>query len=208
MYSSLKSLFAVATVFMTMPFSNVSASTQYLDDSDFTSTAASVFKVDENNNYQDNLALREARKIGLGLALGGTLGNYGINVEINFEDMDGAVAGLGGGDGYSSVNVLWKHTFLGDTVAPYTTLGYSRWYNSSGTGNYQNSTVLEQVLNEEQKSSGKFATDFISGALGLQFIQLSGSFAGTSLFAEIILLGEVHRAMIVPTGSVGAAYYF
>src|SRR5207253_6432486 len=103
----------------------------------FASTAASVFKIDENNHYKDNLALLEARKLGLGLALGVSLGFYGLNIEINFEDMDGAVAGIGGGDGYNSVDVLWKHTFLGDTVARYTTLGYSRWYNSSGTGNYQ-----------------------------------------------------------------------
>jgi hypothetical protein len=146
--------------------------------------------------------------VGLGLSLGGSLGSYGLNIEINFEDMDGAVAGLGGGEGYNSVNILWKHTFLGDTVAPYTTLGYSRWYNSSGMGNYQKSTVLEQILTADQKSSGRFSTDFISGALGLQYIHLNGDLAGTSLFAEITLLGEVHRTMIVPTGSIGAAYYF
>jgi hypothetical protein len=205
MFSLLKCLFTVA-VFMALPASY--ASTQDLDESDFSSTASSIFKIDENNSYKDNLSLRDTRKVGLGLALGGSLGNYGFNLEINFEDMDGAVAGLGGGDGYGSVNVLWKHSFLGDTVAPYTSLGYSRWYNSSGTGNYQKSAILEQVLTEDQKSSGRFSTDFISGALGLQHIQLNGSMAGTSLFAEIVLLGEVHRGLLVPTGSVGVAYYF
>ncbi|MGZ3749169.1 MAG: hypothetical protein ACXWRE_16615 [Pseudobdellovibrionaceae bacterium] len=205
MFSLLKSLFVVAVLTAT-PFTY--ANTQYLDESDFSSTAANVFKIDENNNYKENRALREVRKLGVGLVLGGSLGLHGLNIEINFEDMDGAVAGLGGGDDYNSVNILWKHTFLGDTVAPYTTLGYSRWYNSGGGGNYQKSVVLDQVLTADEKSSGRFATDFISGALGLQYIQLSGAFAGTSLFAEIILLGEVHRAMIVPTGSVGAAYYF
>src|SRR5207253_5257868 len=103
----------MAAAFLALPLSY--ASTQDLDETDFASTAASVFKIDENNHYKDNLALREARKLGLGLALGGSLGFYGLNIEINFEDMDGAVAGIGGGDGYNSVNVLWKHTFLGDT---------------------------------------------------------------------------------------------
>ncbi len=175
---------------------------------DFSTTVTNVFKVDENNNYQDNLALREARKVGLGLALGGSLGSYGLNFEINFEDMDGALAGVGGGPGYSSVNILWKHSFLGDRIAPYTTLGYARWYNSSGIGNYQKADVLEQVLNADQKSSGQFATDFISGSIGLQYTELTGNLAGTSFFAEIVLLDEVHRGMVVPTGSVGAAYYF
>lgn len=178
-----------------------------LDESDFSSTAASVFKIDENNSYADNLALRDARKIGLGLVAGGALGLYGLNIEINFEDINGAVVGVGGGAGYSTVNMAWKHVFLGDTVAPYTTLGYSHWYNSGG-GNYKNSAVLERVLTDTEKTSGKFSADFVSGSLGLQYIQLTGSLAGTSLYAEIILLGEVERTMIVPTGAVGAGYYF
>jgi len=196
----------VTVAFLSMPFSY--AATQDLDETDFASTAASVFKVDENNNYADNLALREARKIGLGLGVGGSLGVYGFNIEINFEDADGAVAGIGGGDGYSSFNVLWKHTFLGDTVAPYTTLGYSRWYNSSASGNYKNSPVLSRVLTDQQKEEGKFATDFLSGSIGLQYTTLRGNLAGTSLFAEIVLLGDLDGADLVPTGSVGAGYYF
>ncbi|MBS1968979.1 MAG: hypothetical protein JSU04_01660 [Bdellovibrionales bacterium] len=201
----LQSLFAIAA-FLAMPLSY--ASTQDLDETDFSSTAASVFKVDENNNYADNLALREARKIGLGLGLGGSLGFYGFNIEINFEDADGAMAGVGGGDGYSSFNLLWKHTFLGDTVAPYTTLGYSRWYNASGGGNYKNSAVLDRVLTDQEKADGKFATDFLSGSVGLQYTTLRGELAGTSLFAEFVLLGDVHHGNIVPTGTVGAGYYF
>ena len=183
------------------------ANDQDLDESDFASTPASVFKIDENNNYADNLALREARKLGVGLVAGGALGFYGLNIEINFEDINGAVVGVGGGDGFSTVNMAWKHVFLGDTVAPYTTLGYSHWYNSGG-GNYKNSAVLERVLTDTEKTSGKFSADFVSGSLGLQYIQLQGSFAGTSLYAEIVLLGEVGRSMLVPTGAVGAGYYF
>jgi hypothetical protein len=183
------------------------ASNQDLDESDFSSTAASVFKVDENNHYNDNLALRDIRKIGLELGVGGVLGLYGFNVEVNFEDENSGVAGFGGGDGYSSFNILWKHNFEGDTIAPYTTVGYSRWYNSSH-GSYKDSAILDRVLTDDQKKSGQFATDFIAGAVGLQYIQLNGSFAGTSLFAELDLLGEIHNGQIVPTGSVGAGYFF
>lgn len=201
----LKSLI-IATGFLTISMSN--ASTQDLDEADFNTTAASVLKIDENNNYRDNLALREIRKIGLGLGVGGGLGLYGFNIEINFEDADGAVAGVGGGDGYSSINVLWKHTYLGDTVAPYTTLGYSRWYNTGSGGNFDSSAVLDRVLTVDEKKSGQFATDFISGAVGLQYTHLQGVLAGTSFFAEIVLLGDLHRGILVPTGTVGAGYYF
>lgn len=201
----LKSLIIV-TGFLATSMSN--ASTQDLDEADFNTTAASVLKIDENNNYRDNLALREIRKIGLGLGVGGGLGLYGFNIEINFEDADGAIAGVGGGDGYSSVNILWKHTYLGDTVAPYTTLGYSRWYNTGSGGDFGSSAVLDRVLTVDEKKSGQFATDFISGAVGLQYTHLQGILAGTSLFAEIVLLGDLHHGILVPTGTVGAGYYF
>lgn len=192
--------------FLTLPLSY--AKDQDLDESDFGSTTASIFKVDENNNYQDNLALREARKVGLGLTAGGALGLYGFNIEINFEDTNGAVVGVGGGEGYSSFNLAWKHVFLGDTVAPYTNLGFAHWYDSDGGNAYKNSSVLERILTDTEKNSGHFAVDFISGAVGLQYTQLQGSLAGASLFAEIVLLGDVTHGTLVPTGAVGAGYYF
>ncbi|WP_413289386.1 hypothetical protein [Bdellovibrio sp. HCB337] len=201
-------LMVVMAALLAMPLSYVNAQEEDLDESDFSSTTANVFKVDENNNYQDNLALREARKVGLGLSAGGALGLYGLNVEINFEDINGAVVGVGGGDGYSTVNLAWKHVFLGDTVAPYTTLGFAHWYDSSGGDAYKNSSVLERVLTDSEKSSGRFAVDFISGAVGLQYTQLQGNLAGTSLYAEIVLLGDVTHGELVPTGAVGAGYYF
>lgn len=202
--------FQVLAAFLVLVVASVSFAydDQDLDETDFNSAAANVFKVDENNNYSDNLALREARKIGLGPSVGGSLGTYGFNIEINFEDINGAIAGVGGGDGFSSFHILWKHVFLGDTVAPYTNLGYSRWYNGGSGGNYKNSAVLGRVLSDEERASGQFATDFITGALGLQYTHLAGELAGTSLYAEIVLLGDVGSSVVVPTGAVGAAYYF
>jgi hypothetical protein len=180
---------------------------QSSEDGDLASTAASVFKVDQNNSYKDNFALREARKIGVGIGVGGTLGLYGVNVEVNFEDENAGYAGFGGGEGYSSFDIGWKHTFAGDTIAPYASAGYSRWYDSSG-GSYKNSAILDRVLSDGQKSEGHFATDFLTGSLGLQYTQLSGYMAGSSLYAEIVLLGELNSALILPTGGVGATYYF
>lgn len=199
----------ITVLLMTLFLASFSqAQTEELDESDYDNTAASVFKVDENNNYANNLALREARRVGLGLGVGGSLGLYGLNIEINFEDQDGAVAGFGGGADYSTFNMGWKHTFPGDTMAPYTTLGYSRWYDSSGEGKYKDSAILDRVLSDKQKESGQFAADFLTASLGLQYTQLSGYMAGTALFAEIVLLGEVNNSVLVPTGTLGAAYYF
>ena len=200
------SLTALALAVLT--FSSMQVHAQDSEEADFGSTAASVFKVDENNNYQSNLTLRDARKIGVAFGVGGTLGLYGMNIEVNFEDVNAGYAGFGGGDGFRSFNVGWKHTFEGDTIAPYASTGYSRWYDSNDGGNYKNSGILDRVLSNSQKESGRFATDFISGALGLQYTQLAGYMAGSSIFAEVVLLGELNSSVVVPTGAVGGAYYF
>lgn len=176
---------------------------------DISETAASVFKIDDKTNYSSNLKMREERRFGVGISAGGNLGLGGVNLDLNIEDADGAVAGFGGGPGYNSFELLWKHNFEGDYIAPYTTLGYSRWYNSSGDSQgLRDSSVLGRVLSEDDKRTGRFATNFITGSLGLQYAQLSGEAAGASFFAELTLLGEPERAVIVPTGAIGAMYYF
>jgi len=186
----------------------VRALAQDLDEGDFASTVASVFKVSEDNNYQSNLTLRENRRIGLGMGVGGTLGLYGLNIEVNFEDQNSGIAGFGGGTNYSTFNIGWKHIYEGDTIAPYTSLGYSRWYGSGGSGDYHNSAVLDRVLSRKQKADHQFAADFLSGAIGLQYLHLRGPMAGASLYAEVLMLAEANSSSLVPTGSVGAGYYF
>ena len=160
-------------------------------------------------SYTSNLKMRETRKVGVGAAVGGTLGLAGINLEFNFEDADGAVAGFGTGPGYNSFGVAWKHNFEGDYISPYTTAGYSRWYNSSGGKDAAaDSDILNRVLTDSEKASGKFGADFITGAIGLQYNQLSGELAGISFYGEVVALVEVKRSQFLPAGSVGALYYF
>jgi hypothetical protein len=160
-------------------------------------------------SYSSNLKMRETRKVGVGAAVGGTLGLAGINLEFNFEDADGVVAGFGTGPGYNSFGVAWKHNFEGDYISPYTTVGYSRWYNSSGGKDAAaDSDILNRVLTDSEKRSGQFGADFITGALGLQYNQLSGELAGVSFYGELVGLIEVKRSQFLPAGSVGALYYF
>lgn len=160
-------------------------------------------------SYSSNLKMRETRKVGVGMAVGGTLGLAGINLEFNFEDADGAVAGFGTGPGYNSFGVAWKHNFEGDYISPYTTLGYSRWYNSAGGKDAAvDSDILNRVLTDSEKTSGRFGADFFTGALGLQYNQLSGELAGFSFYGEVVALMEVKSSQLLPAGSVGALYYF
>ncbi|MGZ3774904.1 MAG: hypothetical protein ACXVCY_01085 [Pseudobdellovibrionaceae bacterium] len=160
-------------------------------------------------NYTSTLKMRDDRKVGAGISIGGSTGVAGFNMELNFEDADGVLAGFGTGPGYNAVQIAWKHAFDGDFLAPYTSLGYSRWYNSSGNvGDLKNSDILSRVLTSSEKKSGQFGADFVNASIGLQYNQLSGDFAGVSVYGELIGMYEVKRSMFLPNGAVGAIYYF
>lgn len=160
-------------------------------------------------SYPSTLKMRDDRKVGVGFSAGGSMGAAAINLELNFEDADGAIAGVGMGPGYNTVQLAWKHAFEGDYLGPYTTLGYSRWYNSRGRGDeYSKSPILDRLLTENEKKEGRFGTDFVNGTLGLQYNQLAGDFAGLSVFAELTAMFEIKRAMLLPNGAMGVIYYF
>lgn len=163
----------------------------------------------EREGYSNNLKLREQRKVGAGVAVGGQLGMASVNIEFNIEDADGVVTGFGTGPGYNSFQLSWKHNFSGDYLSPYTTVGYSRWYNSAGgKSDYSDSPVLDRVLTDAEKREGRFGTDFLFGSIGLQYNQLSGPLAGFSVYGEIVMMAEAKRSLLVPTGAVGTTYFF
>lgn len=161
------------------------------------------------NTFASTLSMRDKLKVGAGLSVGGALGTLGFNMEFNIEDADGALAGFGTGHGYNSFQLAWKHAFEGDYLAPYMTAGYSRWYNSNGSTSAANeSGILDRVLTTEEKRTGRFGTDFVNAAFGLQYNQLSGDFRGVSIFGELMAMYEVKRSVLLPTGAIGALYYF
>jgi len=160
-------------------------------------------------DYASTLKMRQDRKVGAGLSVGGPLGVAGANIELNMEDENSAVAGFGTGPGYNSFQLAWKHAFDGDYIAPYVSGGISRWYNSNGSSNaFQDSGTLKEVLSDSEKSSGRFGADFVFGSLGLQYNQLSGDFAGLSFYGEVVLMEAVERGVLIPTGTVGSTYFF
>lgn len=159
--------------------------------------------------YGSTLKMREERRAGVGMTVGGATGMVGALAELNIEDADGVIAGFGTGPGYNSIQIGWKHAFEGQFLAPYTAVSYSRWFNSRGrTTDYSDSNILDRVLTDNEKREGKFGTDFVNASMGLQFNQLTGEFAGVSVFGELTGMYEVKRAMLLPTGSIGALYYF
>lgn len=165
-------------------------------------------QVEGGGIYANNLALREDRRVGVGVGVGGTLGFTGLNLELNMEDANAALMGLGYGDGYNTVHLQWKHSYEGQYFTPYFSAGYSRWYGTQSRNLMDSSYVLRAVLSEEVLKSGPFNADFLVGSIGLQYNELEGDWVGASFYFEFTLLGSLNKSVLVPAGSVGAIYYF
>lgn len=167
------------------------------------------FDTDGTELYNSNLELKAHKRLGIGLMIGGAAGLIGINGEINVDPAEAAVVGLGFGTGYTSFNIDWKHNFLGSYLSPYTKVGYSKWFNTSGGANSaDNSSILKRVLTTEELRDNRFSADFIVGSLGLEYNQLEGELSGMNLFGEVAMMSEIKRGVFIPTGAVGITYYY
>lgn len=191
--------FVIALSFL---LGSVAASAQ---DTQIVDSSAMIAPAAETSSYNSNLELRTARKMGVGTELrsGGALG---FHAELNFEDENAARAAFAIGNGYSSFDLGWKHSFEGAFVTPYTTLGWSRMYGSSGQRPH--SYILDSVLSDAEMNDGRFGADFISMAGGVQYNQLDGELQGGTLFGEIQLLESTQRAVLIPAVAVGVSYFF
>lgn len=159
----------------------------------------------------DGLSLRKLRRVGLGLQAGGATGLGGLVMELNFTPNWGGSLAYGGGSNYQAVAMQGKYVLNGTWLLPYLTLGYTRWMSNNANGPIDRTTpsVLgDKLLNEGEKSSGKFSKDLFFPSLGAQFVQLTGPWAGASLYVELTILLEISELVAAPTGTLGLMYYF
>jgi hypothetical protein len=160
----------------------------------------------------DGIEMRALRRVGIGLTGAGPLGVAGANLELNFTPRWGVGAGFGGGGLYQAYTFQVKKVLAGEWLLPYMSFGYARWY----TARHPEGPIVDtnpefladRFLSDRQKSEGEFAVNLIYPSFGLQYMQLSGDYAGLSVFAEIVVLLEVEDFQAVPTGTVGMFYYF
>lgn len=165
-----------------------------------------------NLEYDSALSMRSQRRVGVGTQIAGQLGMLGLLLELNIMPEDAAVIGFGGGPKYGSLTFQWKHVFGGGTVSPYFTAGYARWYSSNKgpttIGDTNPGFLGTKFLTDDEKKTGNFAKDLMIPSLGLQFNNLRGKFAGTTLFAEVMMIVNLSQLDQVPTGTMGMLYYF
>ena len=159
----------------------------------------------------DSLGFRNMRKVGVGLAAGGAHGLVGIDLELNFSPETSLRAGFGIADNYQSFGLAIKRVVGGKWFAPYVAGGFTRWYtvvDGGPTTHTTTSFLAERFLSETEKRTGQFAETLIYPALGIQYLQLNGNWAGSSLYAEILMLLDIDDFNSAATGALGFLYYF
>ncbi|HPI40808.1 MAG TPA: hypothetical protein PLJ21_08375 [Pseudobdellovibrionaceae bacterium] len=181
-------------IFLAFSFFNTALAATYLEHAQ-----ESIQSIDE---------FRINRNFGLRSELGGALGAFSLQLEVNYEPSESAFAGVGKGPGYESFGVFWKHYFEPNELTLFNVLGYSRWYNSSADYNTSESGILQRALNEDEKSSKLFVLDFMVLGFGILYTPQSSNYLGFGYFLEVNLLYEYKKAKVIPTGGVGLSYNF
>ena len=164
------------------------------------------------DSYGTIYEMRSHRRMAVGMDAMGELGLAGALVELNFAADDSALLGFGGGLQYSSFEANWRHMFGGKSLSPYLSFGITHWYtvgdNNQPITNPMPGMLTDKFLTGPEIQAGKFSLNFFAPAAGLQYNFLSGSYAGTSIKAEAVLLTGLRGFASALTGSLGALYYF
>ncbi len=167
-------------------------------ESQSSTTQTTIQPISQRNKYlgttkgyfTDFVELRGQRRVGAGLLAGGQLGVAGLLIDLNIEDIDSALVGIGGGDDHQSVYVGWKRVLMGIAFTPYITGGVSHWYASRGTNEKKNNQT------------------YLMPSMGLQYSILAGPNTGLTMQAEVVLQMAINDLAPVPTGALGVLYYF
>jgi hypothetical protein len=160
----------------------------------------------------DGISLRRERKVAVGVSVAGPLAVLGGNLELNFDPQWGIMGGFGTGFSYQTWTFQVKRVLAGEYLLPYLAGGIARWYTTTPSNGRISDNVqpsyLQRFLSDSEKESGQFSKILLYPAFGLQYMQLSGDYAGLSVYAEVCLLLNVGDMESAPTGTLGMLYYF
>jgi len=163
------------------------------------------------SSFGSTYEMRSKRRVGIGIEAAGEMGLVGVAAELNFAVDDSARIGFGGGPRYSSITGGWRHTFGGKSLAAFTEVNFSHWYNSNNNGSISTtvpSYLAEKFLSGTELTTGQFELNLLAPEFGLQYNLLYGSYVGSSVYAKIMLLVDIDNFQNVPTGAFGVTYYF
>jgi hypothetical protein len=155
--------------------------------------------------------MRGSRRAGIGLLTGGLSGVFGANLEINFTQTFALNAGGGFSSDFQSLFIGGKHVLGGKWIMPYGTYGYARWFRNGGSREVGTTTpgfVADKFLSAKERETGIFSENLIFGGLGVQYLQLSGDWAGSSVYIDAHYLVDFEDFVGAPTLGAGYIYYF
>lgn len=148
--------------------------------------------------------------MGVGISTAGPTGLLGLNIELNFTPRTSFRTGFGLGNGYNTFHMEIRRMVSGTWFVPYMAAGLARW-----SGNGRNSMVdvsptflSERFLSKQEAQSGRFTQNILYPGLGIQYFQLRGDYAGSSVYAEVLMMIDLDDFVAAPTGEVGYVYYF
>lgn len=155
--------------------------------------------------------MRGTRRAGVGVLTGGLSGIFGVNLEINFTQTFALSGGAGFSSDFQSLFLGGKHVFGGKWIMPYGTYGYARWFNHGGERKVGTTTpgfVAEKFLSQKERDRGIFSENLLFGGLGVQYLQLNGDWAGSSVYVDANILVDIEDLVAAPTLGAGYIYYF
>jgi len=172
-------------------------------------TKKQKINADGTEIYKSNYELKQNKRIGAGLAVGGVSGVLGVSAELNLAPAETLVIGMGTGPSYGTFNLQGKYNFEAEYLTPFVKLGYSKWF-SSGTipSTAATSETLRQVYSEKDLRAGKFDASFAVASIGAEYNQLEGELSGINFYGEFTLLTEVRTASVIPSGALGIIYFY
>lgn len=169
----------------------------------------------EGNTYKkiskNGADFKYKRKVGVGFSLAGVQGMAGIDMELNFSPELAFTTSFGISDRFQTFALSVKRSLTGKYFSPYIAGGFARWYTVTEEGPINDTNpgfLAEKFLSAKEKSEGKFAETILYPAIGIQYLQLDGEWAGSSLFAEVLLLMDIDDLQSAATGALGYKYYF
>ena len=181
------------------------------DESPYESFFTKKQKIDADGTelYKSNYEMKQHKRIGAGLAMGGVSGVMGINAEINLAPAETLVIGMGTGPSYGTFNLQGKYNFEAMYLTPFVKAGYSKWFSSGSIpSTAATSDTLRQVYSDRDLRAGKFDASFAVASIGAEYNQLEGELSGLNFYGEFTILAEVRTASVIPSGAVGVIYFY
>lgn len=160
----------------------------------------------------DGMRLRTLRRVGVGLSLAGVSGLAGLSMELNFSASTSVILGYGVGRPFNSFTLQVKRALGGQWFVPYLAAGYTQWFGGKISENAVSDTypafLGQRFLDSSAQKEGKISEHLLHPTLGVQYLQLKGSWAGLSVYLEGLFLIDIVDFVAAPAAGMGMVYYF